>query len=448
MSTAAASPLDLLGDLHDLRGRSLRWTPVLLLVYIVWVFFIIEPHWFLGIQPLKKIPLLLFPAVLAIGLLYAPRHTWYWPLMGFVVLNLAHVPFAPNVTLAKKAAQHVFYLYALLLLTIAILTTARRIALLLRMYLVHFGWYGLQGIPSGTVAWHSILNNPDSFGPLMVIGIGFSYYWGMGSRTRWGRWAGLCLSLLCVVGVVASFARGAVIAAGVVLLAIWWKSPRKMATAIGGGLLLTAVIVAAGVLFPQGAFWSEMQTIGEGTDTGTTGDRWELWKVGFNVFAQNPIVGVGPENCGVWASQNYSFGQAGSVYANPSRLWGRSLHNVYVQLFCETGIVGSFFWFAMLIDFYRRIRRLKRPEAREVWTRLAPSLPDLRALATAFELAMIGYLASAPFYGQLYPHWFYTQVIVILAIDRLVEKSLSRVRERRMALRERLTRGPADSATT
>ena len=46
------------------------------------------------------------------------------------------------------------------------------------------------------------------------MGIGFTYYWGMGSRSRWGKWTGLALSLVCVVGMVASFAQSFLIGWG------------------------------------------------------------------------------------------------------------------------------------------------------------------------------------------------------------------------------------------
>ena len=417
--------------LDERQSRSMRWNWTLALTFLCWVVYLFEPHWFLPIGPLRRLLTPVLMVALVIGLFNAPRKIWYWPLLVFVVLHWAHLPFAANNGFVRKQGEFVLYVYGLLLISTAALTTAQRLRPVLRMYLLQFIWYGLQGIPTGSVAWNNILNNQDSFGPLMTIGIGFAYYYGMGSRRPLGRWLGRVTAVICVVGVVASFARGAVISAALVLLMIWWRSPRKFLTLIGGLVLIAAVVIAASVMFPGGAFLAEMQTINEGTDTGTSGDRWELWKVGFKVWMRNPVFGVGPENCGIWASQNFSFGDAGGAYVNPTRLWGRSLHNVYVQLLCEGGAVGVFLLGVMIFDFFRRIRRLKRPTAREIWTRMDPSLPELGALATGLELGMYGYLASCLFYGQLYPHWFYTMLILTIVTDRLVLRGLKQVKAAR-----------------
>ena len=132
----------------------------------------------------------------------------------------------------------------------------------------------------------------------------------------------------------------------------------------------------AKVFFPGGEFWAEMATIWkEGADTGTGRDRMVLWKdVGWRVFKEAPIFGVGTHNVGVVASEIIPPGALEGRYANPGTLYNRTLHNDFITILAEQGIAGFGVWLSMLISFFLCLRRLRRPAAREAWSRARETL--------------------------------------------------------------------------
>src|SRR5207248_2644747 len=94
-------------------------------------------------------------------------------------------------------------------------------------------WWAIWGSAKGAVRWHPDLGNYDSFGPLMCIGIGTCYYYGLAVHSRKQRILAFAGSLACVFGLVSSYARGAVLAGAGVFFWLWLRSPRKgMATAV------------------------------------------------------------------------------------------------------------------------------------------------------------------------------------------------------------------------
>lgn len=70
----------------------------------------------------------------------------------------------------------------------------------------------------------------------------------------------------------------------------------------------------------------------------------------FQVFLENPMLGIG------WNGSSYYFAQSTGNFIN--------VHNIYIQLLCETGIIGSALYFSFFIYNYiiawRMIKRVKR----------------------------------------------------------------------------------------
>lgn len=77
------------------------------------------------------------------------------------------------------------------------------------------------------------------------------------------------------------------------------------------------------------------------TETAGAGDvslgRFARWEEAIEIFKNNKLIGIG------WDRFKYNYSSAHGMYIN--------VHNVYLQLLCETGIVGSFIYFAMFLLF-------------------------------------------------------------------------------------------------
>ena len=119
--------------------------------------------------------------------------------------------------------------------------------------------------------------------------------------------------------------------------------------------------------------------------------RVELWKLGWQIGMENKILGLGHGN----------IKQVVNDYIDQTpRLQGvgnkSHLHNQFMQTFAMSGLVGLFFFLALLIcHFWIFIKYLGRQYSQEV-----------RCLALAGLLLMVSYLIKSfpgvPFYGKQY----------------------------------------------
>ena len=409
------------------RDRPLG-TPAKVLL-AMWIAVTFDPQWFLqsiGLKPLLKVPTLLLLWLIALLISEVPNKAawrksweWNWPFLCFVLSGLVMVPFAQNNGIARAALTLYMIYWTIMVASIVLVDTAQRAEKLFLIYGFSFFWWGLWGGWRGGVPWHYGLFNEDGFGALMVTGLGVAaFFTAAAPKGSQFRKVMMWTTVIAVIGIVASFARGAFLSALVVGFLIWIRSRQKMkALALGmaGGVL---VLIAANVLHE--GFWDEMKSaFTEGTSSGTGNDRWILWTAAWEVFKENPIFGVGPRNFGPFAAQYFNVGdlpEGGYGYThNPRMLYNRSLHNIFVQMLCEQGIAGvsAFLW--ILIDFWRRNVKLRSKEAQRRWKLLGGTL-EVRSLALGLEAGMVGFLLPGMFYGLMPMHWFYTLLALNLVL--------------------------------
>jgi O-antigen ligase len=361
------------------------------------------------------------------------------PFLIYVVSASASIPFAENNGIARALVLTILLPYYLLAIgTLTLVRGVEKVRLLLLGLLCQFLWWGVQGaFAGGRVPHHPELGNEDAFGPLMVIGMGFCLYYGLGTRQRGLRWLAFGVAALCTTGVVASFARGAVVGAAAVLLYAWLRSPHK--ARIGAAIILLVGVFLIGTTLLPGTscrhactgpsrpaqFWAEMGTIAsQGTEAGTGLDRWMLWRSGWKVFLQRPVAGVGAGNFGLFARSNLDVRDLPFGYrASPGVLWGRQLHNVFVQVLAEFGLIGALAFAAMIMDFWRRNAALRSAAFVGAWREATESRIDLRSVSLGLEVAMIAYLVTGLFYDQLYEPWLYS----LLTVNALLHTTVGRL---------------------
>jgi hypothetical protein len=143
-------------------------------VAILWVLVLLEPQTWLaeyGPEVLHKLPTILF-GILTVELLVSPpRARFYTPLLAVVLVTAATAPFAYNIGYAIEPLKKLVVIYLLALGTLRFVRTAKQVTFVLILgMLAQYLWYGLLGVRSGSVWWHSMLANEDAFGPLMVVG--------------------------------------------------------------------------------------------------------------------------------------------------------------------------------------------------------------------------------------------------------------------------------------
>jgi O-antigen ligase len=111
------------------------------------------------------------------------------------------------------------------------------------------------------------------------------------------------------------------------------------------------------------------------------------------VFLDHPVIGVGPAMFRYYYDE-YTDG-VGLRYKYPERV----AHNLFLELAADTGILGLGSFLGVVVVTLRSLARVRR--------RCHHRSPELAAMATAFLLAIVSYLATGLFLSPAYARYFW-----------------------------------------
>jgi O-antigen ligase len=126
------------------------------------------------------------------------------------------------------------------------------------------------------------------------------------------------------------------------------------------------------------------------------------------MFEANPVLGIGLNN----ASTRYpEFSKEIGLAPSGSN---RTLHNLYLEVLAETGIVGLSL-FLSLIWYAFRCNGVAKRKFLEV------SQLDYAHLATGLAMGFVSYLAAAFFIHAAFPRYFYLLLGIMYALPAVAE---------------------------
>lgn len=186
---------------------------------------------------------------------------------------------------------------------------------------------------------------------------------------------GLALAIaILVAGAVASESRGAMLASlGASIAALILFKRRRL---VVGGVLAT-IAVLAGLWLATDPTAVHRLTNFNGGGTG----RSDLWKVAWRVGTHNPVVGVGLDN---FVTQEGRFVREPGVLTSVALIADKPhvVHNLYLQSFTETGVIGFVLLIGMAIGFLGSgVRAARRFDSR--------GQTDLATLSRAIVVAEV-----------------------------------------------------------
>lgn len=413
----------------------------------------------------SAIPVLMVPMIVLI-LFHLPtrlgisRAVGLIPILGLIVVGALAInqplppgwcphPWWPYPGLGIDSLKILAQLYVLGLGTVMFINTPRRMLTLLILYVGQYWWWGWHSGATGAVWWHPNFANFDDYAGLVVYGLPLCLGFGLAAKAPFYKWSGLFLGAFCALAVVTSFARGAILSAAVVGILFWIRSPRQHRLRVGLAVLVGTVsfLVSSAVLHPGGGMATEIRSVfTEGKDEGTGQDRWELWTAAIKVWKSHPLIGVGPRQTGAIASHMTRDGEmelTGHYGEEPWRLHSRAIHNSWVQLLAEFGVIGTGFMLWLFVDFWRRNARLRQQDAIRHWARLTKGRFRLDLLALGLEGAMVGIIATGMFYNFLFSEWLYAAMILNVTLHLVAVPRRSRATKRMLPNRGGAALNPA-----
>lgn len=255
-------------------------------------------------------------------------------------------------------------------------------------------WYYSQGIvDEGRAMYAGQFANSNDLAMVIVTVMPLALSLLAGARPVARLFIAVTLALSAVAFFL-TFSRGGIVglAFAITTLLIRSNSPRLRAW-------LIFAIVAAMALFPvYSVFWTRDVGLNVSAEDATFENRLVSVQVGFAMFMDAPILGLG------FGASAIGF----SEYAPDDYLHESAIHNTLALLVAETGMVGAILWLTAFFVALVRVDRIARGSAGSV-DAPSPRQEEVRSYAVALESSMFGFLAcsmAGPYLLFWIPYYF------------------------------------------
>jgi putative inorganic carbon (hco3(-)) transporter len=365
-----------------------------------------------------------------------PNNILVFAVYGCLLLTFVSMTYALDAQMASQRGATYLNWLIVFFITISLVTSEKRFAFFLFLYLLwnfkmslhganvwagrgfgYEGW-GVRG-PAGWFA------NSGELGlqMAMICAISLGFYLGIrGYLSGWRKWAIIAIPVTSFMSVMAASTRGDYLAMAAALL---WLSLASKGKRLFVGALVAVILVVAYWAIPD-EMLERFETAG---DDYTSYTRETRWRAGFEIFRDNPVLGVGTGSWVAYYQLNYP------------REWGREgwglPHNSFIEVIGEHGGLGLFFWCLIfgsmfLLGYRTRVLANRLSDPVFLWT------------SRGFDAATVAFLVGGSFMSVFwYPYvWVHSAMIVslyavaqkrVLALEPPADGAKKRGRHRRRA---------------
>jgi len=228
------------------------------------------------------------------------------------------------------------------------------------------------------------------------------YLWHITER-GWLRYCVLASAAFCVLAILGSQSRGALLALIAMLGMLWLKSSSKFVT---GTLGLFALALA--LLFMPAEWTERMQSIREYQQDPSALGRINAWSFALNLAADHPILGGGLRTFTPELFLQYA--------PNPTKV--HDAHSIFFEVLAEQGYVGLILFICMglaTLAMASRTIRLARPRTELRWASL---------LAGMLQVSIVGYVVGGTFLGLAYFDLPYSLMALVVVTHEIVVREL------------------------
>lgn len=322
-----------------------------------------------------------------------PAATWLVALLpAWAAMSLLWAESSPPVTnaIVKYAVNG-----ALFLIVYTAVRTRRQVVLVLGAFVLSAAFsaaYGLL-VPAESTGYGELerlsgpIGDPNALARLLVPGLVVAAVLaGLDSLSSPKRMLATGAAVLCGVGLVLTFSRGGLFAlVGALAIALFFAGRWRAQV----GVLVVGVALLAG-----GYYAASPEARDRLTNVDGGSGRTDLWRVGWEMAQDRPLLGVGAGN----------FGEVSPRYLGEAGLLRRSdlivstpnvLHNTYLGTLVELGVVGAGLWLALLGFSLACLVRAAR-------TSMRANDAGMELLARGLFVALIGMLAADFFISEPY----------------------------------------------
>lgn len=322
-------------------------------------------------------------------------------LMLFMTWMCITLPFSIHFDQSYPLWNRVMKIDLMVLVAVVVLYSRKHITWLAWLLVGSIGFYGVKGglftlATGGSYrVWgptNSYIEGNNEIALALVMIIPLMRFLQLVSPSVWAKRALWGAMLLCAVAALGSQSRGALVAIAAMTTVLWWRSDKKLASA------LVLILVGIALLsFMPDTWWSRMNTIQEyKADASATG-RINAWWMAWNLAKANFFGG------GYMVSTPEAF----ALYA-PDPRDVHAAHSIYFMVLGEHGFVGLGLFLTMWFFVWGSAGRLR------VQGMKANETKWLSHLGAMCQVTLVGYAVGGAFLSLSY--WDLPYNILILVV--------------------------------
>jgi probable O-glycosylation ligase (exosortase A-associated) len=331
----------------------------------------------------------------------------FW-LLAFWVWICITLPFSFNLADSAWLWERSMKIFLLVLMTLALVNTRKKLDWLLVTIVVSLGFYGVKGgiftvLTGGNFrVWGpgGFVEGNNELALALVMLLPMVRYLHIQTTNRWARYAALGTLLLLPLTILGSHSRGAFLALGAMAVFLWLKNDRKLVN----GVVLVAVGVAALAFMPE-QWWARMETIETYETDGSALGRINAWWNAWNLAKDNFFGG---------GFAIYNLQVFGRYAPAPDQV--NAAHSIYFQVLGEHGFVGLFLFMGIGAATWLSARKLIKAGS------AGPAFKWAADLGAMMQVSMVGFAVGGAFLSLAYFDLPYYQMATVVIALRLVRR--------------------------
>ena len=219
--------------------------------------------------------------------------------------------------------------------------------------------------------------------------------------------SGFCM-LSFISGIILTYSRGGALALGITLIVIALQSKQKIKVILI--LLILGLLIGSRI---SEKYIYRIKSIKSYEEDVSSMGRVATNKAAENMLKSHPLLGVGAGN----------FNDLFLSYTpDDLRQWvkpGKSIHNIFLQVASETGLVGLLIFSLLLIKSFINVVKLKKLGLQD------KSFESLSYMATGLGIALFGFCVAGQFFPGAYYSYIYIFVPLIDAAKQISHSEVS-----------------------
>jgi len=340
-----------------------------------------------------------------------PQSPLVWLWAAFVLWMCIATAFAIDPGHSANELIRSLKIQLMVLITFLLITDRQKLHVLVWVVALSIGFFGIKGgvFALATGLNYRVWGPPGSFiegnnelALALIMVLPLFRYLQLNSDHKWVK-RGLGMAMILIVAsIVASYSRGAFLAAAAMGFMLWLKSRNKLPIALAG-----LVLIGVGINFVPEKWFERMSTIETYEEDASAMGRINAWAFAWNLAKDHPLTGGGfdtftPELFWKYAPDPEDFHDA---------------HSIYFEILAEQGFVGLFLFLCLWGTTYficgGIVRRCKRRE----------DLYWARDLAAMLQVGIVGYAVGGAFLGLAYFDLPYHLLAMAAVLHHLVKEA-------------------------